>query len=98
MQPSVSTVIKLDIGRDREIGMTEQTQGGFASDPAAAFAAGGTGGCCGNPPQATMTLPEPVDTGASPCCGTATEAKASNSCCGAAAKADAVASGVGCCG
>jgi len=60
-------------------------------------AAAGTGGCCGNPPQATATLPEPVRA-AAPCCGTATDAAAEGSCCGSTAKADAVASGQGCCG
>jgi hypothetical protein len=75
-----------------------QTPGGFTSHPAAALTAAGTGGCCGNPPQATLTLPEPAQADARPCCGTATEAVAEGSCCGSTAKADAVASGQGCCG
>jgi len=76
--------------------MTEGTsQGGFSGDPAAALTVSGTGGCCGNRPQAAVTLPEPA---AGPCCGTAWEAAAENSCCGSAAKVDAVASGQGCCG
>ena len=75
-----------------------QTPGGFTGDPAAAFDVTGTGGCCGNPPQATLTLPdtEPVDAG--PCCGNAADAAAEGSCCGSTAKADAVATGQGCCG
>jgi hypothetical protein len=76
---------------------TTQTPGGFRGDPAAALTAAGTGGCCGNPPQAALTLPGP-QADAGPCCGTATEAAADGSCCGATAKADAVASGQGCCG
>jgi hypothetical protein len=74
--------------------------GGFAGDPAAALSVGGTSGCCGNPAQATITLPEPADAtaAASPCCGTAAEAQDAGSCCGTTAKADAVASGAGCCG
>jgi hypothetical protein len=74
-----------------------KTQGGFAGDPAAALAVAGTGGCCGNPPRATLELPEPT-TAASPCCGTPAQASAEGSCCGAGAKAEAVASGAGCCG
>ena len=62
-------------------------------DPAAT----GTSGCCGNPPQATLTLPEPATT-ASPCCGTPAEAAAEGSCCASAAKTGAVAAGQGCCG
>jgi hypothetical protein len=76
--------------------------GGFAGDPAAALTVSGTGGCCGNPPQATLTLPEPVstatDSAAGPCCGTTAEAKAEGACCGTTAKTEAVASGAGCCG
>jgi hypothetical protein len=78
-----------------------QTQGGFAGDPAAALTAAGTGGCCGNPPQATLTLPDPGQPAAaagSPCCGTAAEASEAGSCCGTSAKAEAVAAGAGCCG
>ena len=74
-----------------------QTGGGFAGVPAAAPAAAGAGGCCGNPPQATVAVPGP-DGVAGPCCGTATDAAAEGSCCGSTAKADAVASGQGCCG
>lgn len=75
-----------------------QTQGGFAGNPADALTVTGTGGCCGNPAQVTLSLPEPAETAAAPCCGTAPEAAAEGSCCGGAAKADAVASGQGCCG
>ena len=71
-------------------------RGGFAGDPADALAVTGTGGCCGNPPQATLMLPEPATDG--PCCGTQAEAKAESSCCGSAAKSTAVAAGQGCCG
>ncbi|MDG6106139.1 hypothetical protein Daura_06390 [Dactylosporangium aurantiacum] len=75
-------------------------QGGFAGDPAAALTAAGTGGCCGNPPQGTLTLPDPVEAAASgsPCCGTAAEATEAGACCGTSAKAEAVASGASCCG
>jgi len=75
-----------------------QTQGGFTGDPTAALTVAGTGGCCGNPPQATLTLPETTEVAAGPCCGTATDAAAEGSCCGSSAKADAVAAGQGCCG
>jgi hypothetical protein len=78
-----------------------QTRGGFAGDPAAALTVAGTGGCCGNPPQATLTLPDPAEATAaagSPCCGTTAEATGAGACCGASAKAEAVASGAGCCG
>ncbi|WP_327001033.1 hypothetical protein OHA72_38700 [Dactylosporangium sp. NBC_01737] len=77
-----------------------QTQGGFAGDPAAALTVAGTGGCCGNPPQATLTLPDPGASaaGTSPCCGTAAEATQAGACCGTSAKVEAVASGAGCCG
>ena len=74
---------------------TEAARGGFAGDPAQALSVAGTDGCCGNPPQATLHLPEPA--GTSTCCGTAAEAAAEGSCCGSAAKADAVATGQGCC-
>ncbi|MEV4511223.1 hypothetical protein AB0K00_19890 [Dactylosporangium sp. NPDC049525] len=77
------------------------TQGGFAGDPATALNVSGTSGCCGNPPQATLTLPEPsgaAAAGASPCCGTTAEATEAGACCGTSAKAEAVASGAGCCG
>ncbi|GAA1533035.1 hypothetical protein GCM10009827_058790 [Dactylosporangium maewongense] len=73
-----------------------QTQGGFAGDPAAALNVAGTSGCCGNPPQATLTLLEPASSG--PCCGTTAEATEAGACCGTSAKAEAVASGAGCCG
>ncbi|BCJ46068.1 hypothetical protein GCM10010168_50160 [Actinoplanes ianthinogenes] len=56
------------------------------------------GGCCGNPPQPGLALPEAAAEAGSPCCGTAAEARQEGSCCGAAAKQDAVASGQGCCG
>ncbi|MEV0560543.1 hypothetical protein [Dactylosporangium sp. NPDC050588] len=74
-----------------------QTQGGFAADPAAALTVAGTGGCCGNPPQATLDLPEPA-AASGPCCGTIAEAEADGACCGTGAKTEAVASGAGCCG
>jgi hypothetical protein len=80
-----------------------QTQGGFAGDPAAALDVSGTSGCCGNPPAASLALPDPAqpvaaDASTSPCCGTTTEATAAGACCGTSAKAEAVASGAGCCG
>jgi hypothetical protein len=71
--------------------------GGFSDDPLQALAATGTGGCCGNPPQNTLTLPDPAASGG-PCCGTAADAAAETSCCGSEAKAEAVDSGQGCCG
>jgi len=74
-----------------------QTPGGFTGDPTAALNVAGTSGCCGNPPQATVAVPDPAGV-AGPCCGTATDAAAEGSCCGSTAKADAVASGQGCCG
>ena len=74
---------------------TTTTAGGFTGDPTAALSVAGTAGCCGNPPQANLSLPDPDST---TCCGTAEEAKAENACCGSTAKADAVASGSGCCG
>ena len=76
--------------------MTER-QGGFAGDPAAALSVAGAGGCCGNPPQPTLALPD-TDVGSGPCCGTAAQAQADGSCCGATARSDAVAAGAGCCG
>jgi hypothetical protein len=75
-----------------------QVQGGFAGDPTAALSVTGTGGCCGNPPQAATALPDIDVAGAAPCCGTAAEAQQSGGCCGTAAKAEAVAGGAGCCG
>ncbi|MBG0566607.1 hypothetical protein I4J89_34695 [Actinoplanes sp. NEAU-A11] len=77
---------------------TTTTAGGFAGDPAAALAVAGTSGCCGNSPQPGLALPEPVDQGQSPCCGTTAEAQEAGSCCGAEAKQEAVATGQGCCG
>jgi hypothetical protein len=74
-----------------------QRRGGFAGDPATALAVAGTGGCCGNPPRATLARPDPVAV-ANPCCGTAAEAQAEGGCCGTAARSDAVATGAGCCG
>jgi hypothetical protein len=74
-----------------------RTQGGFAGDPAAALSVSGTSGCCGNPPQANLSLPEPSGS-TTTCCGTVAEAQAENSCCGSAAKAEATATGTGCCG
>ena len=73
-----------------------ETNGGFAGDPAEALTVAGTGGCCGNPPTATLDLPELTTDGS--CCGTAAEAAASGACCGGTAKAEAIASGAGCCG
>ena len=73
-----------------------QAPGGFTGDPGAALAVAGTGGCCGNPPTATLALPEPATAG--PCCGTGAEAAADGACCGTAAKSEAVASATGCCG
>jgi hypothetical protein len=73
-----------------------ETRGGFTGDPAAALNVTGTDGCCGNPPTATLDLPEVATEGT--CCGTAAEAAASGGCCGSTAKAEAVASGAGCCG
>jgi hypothetical protein len=75
-----------------------QTRGGFTGDPTTALAVTGTTGCCGNSPQATLALPEPATTAASPCCGTPAQAATEGSCCGSAAKTDAVAAGLGCCG
>jgi hypothetical protein len=90
--------------------MSTPTQGGFAGDPAAALTVTGTSGCCGNPPRATLPLPDVAEPAhpaeaatapagaASPCCGTAAEATQAGACCGTAAKTEAVASGAGCCG
>jgi len=82
--------------------MTEtQTQGGFAGNPATALDVAGASGCCGNPAQATLTLPDPARSAAaagSPCCGSTAEATEAGACCGTSAKAEAVASGAGCCG
>ncbi|MEO3745328.1 hypothetical protein [Plantactinospora sp. B5E13] len=72
--------------------------GGFAGDPAAALNVAGSAGCCGNPAQATMALPDPADPASGTCCGTPAAAVAANSCCAPAAKAEAVASATGCCG
>jgi hypothetical protein len=72
-----------------------QTRGGFSGDPAEALTVGGTSGCCGNPPQATLHLPGPA---VAACCGSAAEAAAENSCCGSTAKAAAVQAQQGCCG
>jgi len=69
---------------------SETTTGGFASDPAEAFAPAAAGGCCGSAPAATST--------ASTCCGTAEAAQEAGACCDPAAKTEAVASGAGCCG
>jgi hypothetical protein len=77
---------------------TVPAAGGFTGDPAAALEVAGTSGCCGNPPQAVLVLPEPVAEAAAPCCGTTAEAAQAGSCCGAAAKEQAVAAGQGCCG
>ncbi|GGN46136.1 hypothetical protein FHR83_008474 [Actinoplanes campanulatus] len=72
--------------------------GGFTGDPADAFTVTGTGGCCGNPAQAPLALPDPAAATAAPCCGTTAEAEQSGSCCGIAAKRQAVDAGQGCCG
>jgi hypothetical protein len=74
---------------------SDTARGGFTGDPADALTVTGTGGCCGNPPQTTLALPEPASTG--PCCGTHADAAAENACCGTAARSTAVASGRGCC-
>jgi hypothetical protein len=50
-----------------------------------------TNACCGSPSTSGSQV-------ASPCCGTAAEARASGGCCGPAAKTEAVAAGAGCCG
>jgi hypothetical protein len=76
--------------------MSDTTSGGFVVDPTEALTVAGDGGCCGNPPQAGLTLPEPATGG--PCCGTPADAVAESSCCGSAAKSTAVAAGQGCCG
>ena len=79
--------------------MTEtQAHGGFTGDPAQALTVAGTGGCCGNPPRATLSLPDPAETSAAPCCGSAADAASEGSCCGSTAKAGAVAAEQGCCG
>jgi hypothetical protein len=77
---------------------TTPVVGGFTGDPAAALAAAGTSGCCGNPARATLTLPDPGAGTAAPCCGTTAEAVQAGSCCGTAAKQQAVDAGQGCCG
>lgn len=75
------------------------TPGGFTGDPAAALTVTGTAGCCGNPPRTTeLALPRPAGADASPCCGTAAEARAAGGCCGAQARTEAVAAGTVCCG
>ena len=68
--------------------------GGFAGNPADAFAPPSAGSCCGSAPTPTAS----ADTSASTCCGTAAEAQASGGCCGETARADAVAGGASCCG
>jgi hypothetical protein len=95
--------VQLSDSKDIETGrnpmINEQKQGGFAGEPATALKVTGTGGCCGNPAQATDVLAaERPAADSSPCCGTQAEAAASSSCCGAGAKAEAVAAGSGCCG
>jgi hypothetical protein len=77
---------------------TTPAPGGFTGDPAAALIVAGTSGCCGNPAQATLTLPDPAAETGGPCCGTTAEAEQAGSCCGTAAKQQAVATGQGCCG
>jgi hypothetical protein len=77
---------------------TDAHRGGFSGDPAAALTVSGTSGCCGNPPQTTLALPDPSAATAGPCCGTPAEAAAEGSCCGSAAKAGAVAAEQSCCG
>jgi hypothetical protein len=77
---------------------TTPAAGGFTGDPAAALTVAGTSGCCGNPAQATLTLPDAAAETSGPCCGTTVEAEQAGSCCGAAAKQQAVAAGQGCCG
>ncbi|GIE36661.1 hypothetical protein Ait01nite_097060 [Actinoplanes italicus] len=77
---------------------TTPAAGGFTGDPAAALTVAGTSGCCGNPAQATLTLPDPAAATGGPCCGTTAEAEQAGSCCGTTAKQQAVATGQGCCG
>jgi hypothetical protein len=80
--------------KERQMSDSIPAPGGFTGDPTAALTVTGSGGCCGNPPQATLALPDPAAaTGA--CCGSVTD---TGSCCEPAAKAEAVASGAGCCG
>jgi hypothetical protein len=67
--------------------MTSETIGGFAGDPAEAFAPPASSGCCGSAPATATT-----------CCGSAEAATVAGACCDPAAKADAVADGAGCCG
>ncbi len=75
---------------------TQGSTGGFAGDPAEAFAPpASAGGCCGSPATTTASTGELA---ASTCCGTEAEAQESGGCCGEAAKAQAVASGARCCG
>ncbi|GGN97416.1 hypothetical protein GCM10010112_89640 [Actinoplanes lobatus] len=76
---------------------TTPAAGGFTGDPADALTVAGAGGCCGNPAQTTLALPEPAAETAAPCCGTTAEAGQDGSCCGAAAKRQAVDAGQGCC-
>lgn len=73
--------------------MTTPSMGGFTTDLVDAFTPPTASGCCSAPAQKTATT-----SAASPCCGTAAEAKAENSCCGSTAKTEAVAAGTGCCG
>jgi hypothetical protein len=78
-----------------------QRAGGFAGDPAAALSVAGTGGCCGNPPQAALALPDPPQaTLALPNPPQATlalpdPAVSASPCCGTAAEATAAGT---CCG
>ena len=75
----------------------EQVAGGFAVDPAEAFAPAAGGGCCGAP-AANAEVPGQGGAATSPGCRTGEQASSVGSCWGASAKAEAVASGAGCCG
>ena len=66
---------------------TETPAAQVARGPAEGPARPATDACCGSPSST-----------ASPCCGTATEARAAGGCCGPAARTEAVAAGAGCCG
>ena len=76
----------------------QHSRGGFAGDPTAALAVAGSTGCCGNPAQTSnITLPDPADATAAPCCGTAAQAEAAGTCCAPAAKAESISAAQGCC-
>lgn len=65
---------------------TQQTTGGFASDPAEAFNPPATSGCCGSAPSTRGDAcgccgNTPTTSDAGGCCGS-TEVSASDGCCG----------------